>query len=505
MIRVTIRWRLIVTLILLVSGLALLGSFIFNRLELIQSNAREVADLTELQVRVGDIQFNLNEIIFQLEQIQSEPTFAPALESSLAGPNVRLQILLTQASMSSSYPEALADFDVSYQILTEERTQRVEELLETLEFDALQTYVTQILIEYRALNAQLSNIQSDLALAVDRQNRETDEQVDDTTSRVFIAVLSLGVAIVALSISNIWSINSGITTLNEGAQRLAKDPINADVSFPTTRQDEFVELGDNFNVMAKAIRIQRLTIHDQVERLESARNTALESTQRKTNYLATMSHELRTPLHIILNFAALTLETDNLDETQTDYVQRIQDSAGNLLKTINSVLDLERIEAGQLILNPEPFHIDTVVREIQVSGNALLRDKPVDFIADATDEVPQIYGDETRVRQILLNLLGNAVRFTDEGFIRLSFGIGTREVTICMEDTGVGIPPEKRDVIFNRFMQDNKYDRGGTGLGLTITQELVRLHNGRIWVESPLQGGSRFCFTLPLAEIGALG
>ncbi len=239
---------------------------------------------------------------------------------------------------------------------------------------------------------------------------------------------------------------------------------------------------------------------------EEAQETAerLKEVDRlKTEFLANMSHELRTPLNSIIGFSRVILKGIDgpLTEMQKTDLQAIYESGQHLLGLINSILDLSKIEAGKMELSFEPCNLKDVIRTVMSASVALVKDKPVELLQDVPDNLPGIIADAQRIRQVLLNLLSNAAKFTDHGFIRLRARYDEERVIISVEDTGIGIPRESWDKVFEKFTQvDSSSTRryGGTGLGLPISREFVRMHGGDIWLESVVGQGSTFYVSLPI-------
>lgn len=227
----------------------------------------------------------------------------------------------------------------------------------------------------------------------------------------------------------------------------------------------------------------------------------------KSAFLANMSHELRTPLNSILGFADVMLE--ELDGPLTDYMNNdlrlIQKNGQHLLHLINDVLDMAKIEAGRMNLNPEKFRVCEVLEEVTGITSTLASDKNLNLLIDATtDQEVEIYADRTRIRQVMINLVNNSIKFTESGSIAVKVApIDGGRVLISVKDTGIGIPPDKLDAVFQEFTQvDTSTTRkaGGTGLGLPISRKLVEMHGGTLWAESTgVNGeGSTFLVELPV-------
>jgi signal transduction histidine kinase/CheY-like chemotaxis protein len=256
-------------------------------------------------------------------------------------------------------------------------------------------------------------------------------------------------------------------------------------------------------LLRRRVRQQTATIRDQLRR-EAALKTAAESANRaKSEFLAHMSHEVRTPLNGISGMTALLLDSP-LSEEQRSYLGMVQQSADTLLTIINDILDLAKIEAGKLSLDSSRFLLrETVQRAVDLPALAARR-KGLEFECRVAADAPlTLEGDPVRLRQVLLNQVGNALKFTSGGFIRVEVKVESREATrvqlqFSVSDSGIGIPPEKTATIFAPFEQaDCSISRsfGGTGLGLTISTRLAGLMGGRIWAESVTGAGSTFHFT----------
>ncbi|MCP4624143.1 MAG: hypothetical protein GY850_11490, partial [bacterium] len=244
--------------------------------------------------------------------------------------------------------------------------------------------------------------------------------------------------------------------------------------------------------------------------LDRAKQLAVEAdaaSHAKSEFLANMSHEIRTPLNAVLGFSDLLKKLVS-DNRQKSYLDSIASSGKNLLTLINDILDLSKIEAGNLELQYEAVDIKAVIKEMQNTFAPRIDEKGLVLSVKWPAEIPELLLlDEVRLRQILFNVIGNAVKFTDSGSIVLSiFAVALDlpepavDLRIAVEDTGIGIAPESIDLIFDAFkQQDGQSARiyGGTGLGLTISKRLVEMLGGTLSVESRPGGGSCFCVALP--------
>ncbi|HEX9416989.1 MAG TPA: sensor histidine kinase [Gaiellaceae bacterium] len=270
------------------------------------------------------------------------------------------------------------------------------------------------------------------------------------------------------------------------------------------RRDELGALGDELNKMAASL-------HGLITGLEQKvkeRTHELEVASRhKSEFLANMSHELRTPLNAIVGFSQVLRERlfGEVNEKQQEYLDDILSSAHHLLSLINDILDLSKVEAGQVELELGTFSL----REALERGIVMVRERAlenqIELEFDADPRVDLVEGDERRIRQVIFNLLSNAVKFTPEGGnVGISTARSDGEVRVAVTDTGPGIALEDRERIFEEFQQarvgtDDRPE--GTGLGLALSKRLVELHGGRIWVESEVGAGSTFVFTLPVGSM----
>ncbi|HXG45894.1 MAG TPA: response regulator [Gemmatimonadales bacterium] len=258
-----------------------------------------------------------------------------------------------------------------------------------------------------------------------------------------------------------------------------------------------------------AAQLERMQAEGTVEHLDTgvpARDEALALAQARSDFLASVSHEIRTPVNGILGMVGLLLET-RLDAEQRDYALTIQRSGHALLAIINDILDLSKIEVGQLAIEPLPFDLRVAVEEVGELLASRAQEKGLDFVIRVAPEAPRrVVGDPGRIRQVLINLVGNAIKFTERGFVRVNVELageaeGKARLRFAVEDSGIGIPRSKLERIFDCFTQAASAGwrrPGGTGLGLAICRELAALMGGRLSVESEEGQGSRFTLELEL-------
>jgi signal transduction histidine kinase len=227
------------------------------------------------------------------------------------------------------------------------------------------------------------------------------------------------------------------------------------------------------------------------------------ASQHKSQFVANMSHELRTPLAAILGYAELMQEGfyEPLGQKSLDALTRIRSNGKHLLGLINTVLDIAKIEAGQFSLNLAEYALSNVVETVRAAAESLAETKKLSLKTDVAKSLPIGFGDEQRLTQVLLNLVGNAIKFTDTGEVRISAAAANGHFALTVTDTGPGIPQEHQARIFEQFHQvdsSNTKAKGGTGLGLAIAKQIVEMHGGRIWVESTPGRGATFQMELPI-------
>jgi GAF domain-containing protein len=263
--------------------------------------------------------------------------------------------------------------------------------------------------------------------------------------------------------------------------------------------DKQIELATTFADQA-GIAIENVRLFEEIQ--DKSRQVE-EASKHKSQFLANMSHELRTPLNAILGYTELIIDGiygEAPDKMRT-VMERVQSNGKHLLGLINDVLDLSKIEAGQLLLSIQDYSIKDVVHGVYSAVEPLASGKKLAFKIDVPANLPPARGDDRRLTQVLLNLVGNAIKFTDTGEVAVKAAASNGAYTISVRDTGPGIAEADQAKIFDEFQQADSTQtkaKGGTGLGLSIAKRIIEMHGGKLWVESSLGAGSTFSFTVPL-------
>ena len=345
----------------------------------------------------------------------------------------------------------------------------------------------------------------DWAVIAEQRADEAYASIYASMLRTFMLLLiGLMVALVA-SIFVARRVVLPLRRLREGAQRIGEGDLAHRVMLATG--DELEALADAFNTMAGALRDSYAGLEQKIEQRTrdlSAANQRLDEVSRhKSRFLASMSHELRTPLNAIIGFTRVVLRKTEgqIPALQAENLRKVLISAESLLELINDLLDLSKIEAGRMEVRAEAFGLEQVVEAAVAAVEPMVKNNEVRLVVELSQEIGTLRTDREKLRQIIVNLLGNAAKFTDQGEIRLSARRDNATLKLEVSDTGIGMKREALAYVFEEFRQAegaNAGKYGGTGLGLPITRRLVTLLRGDIAVESESGKGSRFTVALPM-------
>lgn len=263
--------------------------------------------------------------------------------------------------------------------------------------------------------------------------------------------------------------------------------------------DKTVDLLQTFAAQS-ALAIYNAQLFTQIDEKSSQLELA---DKHKSEFLANMSHELRTPLNAILGYTELILDEiyGEVPEKIDKVLVRVEKNGRNLLNLINDVLDISKIEAGRLTLSLDDYSFEELVSTVLISVEALAAEKGLKLYATVAKDLPIGRADQQRISQVLVNLVGNAIKFTDEGEVKVEVEARNSSFLVSVLDTGVGLSADDRQIIFKEFRQvdgSSTRERGGTGLGLSIAKKIVEMHGGHIWVEARPEGGANFSFSIPV-------
>jgi signal transduction histidine kinase len=318
-------------------------------------------------------------------------------------------------------------------------------------------------------------------------------------SLVSICVIALVLYIIAKNITK------PILLLSKTAKFLGEG--HFDIEVPTIKSnDEIGALAKAFKFMAAEINILIKELQDHAKALEEKNQYLNRLNELKDEFMANTSHELRTPINGIIGIVESMIDgaTGDMTQTQKYNLAIVANSGKRLSNLVNDILDFTKLKNKDILLQIKPVDLKTIVDTVVVLSKPLVKGKELELVNDIDAGLPIIDADENRLQQILYNLLGNAIKFTEKGKVRISAVVDNGMVAVSVSDTGIGIPAGKFDRIFESFEQvdgSTAREYGGTGLGLSITKRLVELHGGSIRVDSKIGEGSKFTFTVPKSQI----
>ncbi|MEA5594191.1 ATP-binding protein [Rivularia sp. UHCC 0363] len=314
---------------------------------------------------------------------------------------------------------------------------------------------------------------------------------------ILLCLLALVIATI-IGIITARRISQPISRLNQAAKNITEGKWEATEAIQDSRIDEVGQLATSFNSMAHQL-------HQSFESLEEKNNELERLDKLKDEFLANTSHELRTPLNGMIGISESMIDgaTGEVTSLQQKNLLMIANSGHRLLELVNDILDFAKLKNQTIELQLKAVGIHSLIDVVLAFSQSLLGGKDLQLINSTPDDLPLAYADEHRLEQILYNIIGNSIKFTEGGRVEVFAQENQQQLVITISDTGIGIPPEKHQKIFESFEQadgSTAREYGGTGLGLAVTKQLVELHGGKIWVESEVGKGSSFSFTLPVVN-----
>jgi signal transduction histidine kinase len=331
---------------------------------------------------------------------------------------------------------------------------------------------------------RLRNKKMSIQQMIEQSVNETAANLTGSTVVMLILVVVVAVWLASLLTRHVTDLVQGLARIEGG-----------DLSFRFQRgsNDELGHLNNSLNHMADSVQVS-------FERSEAARRQAEDNSQMKSDFVANVSHELRTPLNGILGFSEIILE-DAKDAETREFAQTIHQSGKHLLSVVNDMLDVAKIEAGHMTLEPVVIRIRALLNEVAMLHTSSAEQKGLTLHTLLEDDLPErMCTDPTRLRQVINNLLSNAVKFTTKGEVTLSARWIDGQLVVGVRDTGAGIAPHVQEVVFERFRQATSFvtrEHGGTGLGLALVREFIKLMGGKLHLSSQLGLGSYFEFSIP--------
>ncbi len=403
-------------------------------------------------------------------------------------------------------------------------TERTRDKFKDVEFSDSSGVTSRLISKVSAIVFEGNKVGT-VRIAMSRESVR-DELIWNISGIIALTVfLIAGISLTSVAITRRY-VTGPLSKLQKSATSIAQGDLEAAIE--TGGGDEIATLARDFNAMRESIKRLIGDLRESNEKLEEygrtleqkveertaelelamaeaedARASAEEANQAKSQFLANMSHELRTPLNAILGYTELILDDiyGEVPEKSREVIERVSYNGRHLLGLINDVLDLAKIEAGRLSLSLGDYSMKEVIDTAMTSVESLAADKDLALNATVPPDLPVGRGDEQRLSQVLLNLLGNAIKFTDAGEISLHVSSSNGSFVVSVADTGPGISAADQKNIMDEFHQadaSSTKEKGGTGLGLAISKRMIELHGGEIWVESILGKGSTFWFKIPI-------
>jgi signal transduction histidine kinase len=381
----------------------------------------------------------------------------------------------------------------------------IADIANAIRDDKLDDITGELLRREERLDAEIASRMGQLVDAEQNRMAQLRDNVEAANRRSLILTSAFAVSAVLLAwlcgfvIS--WSFILPVREAETFLGDVAAGNFGRKISVPN--RDEFGALADRMNHMSQQLHRLDESQRQAAAELVDLNEQLARASKAKSEFLANMSHELRTPMNAILGFSEMMIDGiyGDIPAELKEPLADIQVNGRNLLRLINDVLDLSKIEAGRMELALGEYSVSDVVHTVRTSLRSIAAEKGLEFTAHVPEDLPVAYGDSGRLAQCLTNLAGNALKFTRQGRVDIAVELVDGELIYRVADTGIGIAQEELDHIFTEFRQiDTTITRefGGTGLGLSISKKFVERLGGRIWVESELGKGSTFMFSVPL-------
>jgi signal transduction histidine kinase len=352
---------------------------------------------------------------------------------------------------------------------------------------------------------QIESLVAQVLNTEEKEKERLRQSVTESNRRtlVFVSIIAAVAFLLALVLGFVisWSFILPVREADVFLGHVAEGRFDRSIQVPN--RDEFGALAYRMNRMSQELDRLNTEQRESAKQLQRINEQLQAASKAKSEFLANMSHELRTPLNAILGF--IELMQDEIYGEVPLYLKEplsdVQNNGRHLLRLINDILDVSKIEAGRMELRLEKYLVEDIISSARASLQSLAGQKGLGFVSGAENGIPPAFGDGGRITQCLINIAGNALKFTETGRVEISVELKDEMLTYKVKDTGIGIPQDKIEKVFDEFHQGDATitrDFGGTGLGLSITKKFVEMHGGRIWVESEQGKGSSFYFTIPL-------
>jgi signal transduction histidine kinase len=490
------------------------------------SNAEEFAEITDIQAQILEYKTTMGSLVSELS---THGSVLHGMGGDVITPLNQVHLVINASAPIASATQYIEEFDVQSIVafpsdiarlqaainasdLSEDQKSELMTLTtQSLDaFRAMRAVDTQMIEHFMALGPMGDSINEGIAGLISQEEAKMAAAQHDLDEAEQLQIrLTWGLAIMAMILALLialamsQSISKPVTELTTISQQIAAGDYHERATVRYT--DEVGKLAQSFNTMVSAVSQREQELREQTQQLTVATARAKEAARIKGEFLANVSHELRTPLNAIIGYSDMLLMgiSGELSEKQSQKITRLRENGIRLLNLINDILDITRIEARRVDLVQKPFAVRPMFTRLTAQTEVLAHDKGLEFLTEFAPDLPEtIVGDEKRIEQIVVNLLSNAFKFTQEGQVVLRVCLDAADTwMIQVSDTGIGIPPHARTLIFEEFRQlDGASTRAytGTGLGLAITRNLVRIMEGQITVDSDLGKGSTFTVTLPL-------